>query len=65
MASTRAGVPPPVPVEVAQCFFASAILGVVQLWLEGGKKHSAFQVATWFRRIAFKGYVGALAGLNE
>ena len=54
-----------VPVEVARCFFASAILGVVQLWLEGGRKHSALQVATWFRRIAFKGYIGALAGMNE
>jgi AcrR family transcriptional regulator len=53
-----------IPVEVARCFMANAIVGVAQQWLEGGMKHSASQIVQWFHRIAFKGYMSALAGLS-
>jgi hypothetical protein len=53
-----------VPVEVARCFFASAIIGITYFWLKGGMKYSTSQMATWFRLIAYKGYMGMLAGLS-
>jgi AcrR family transcriptional regulator len=54
-----------VPVEVARCFFASATIGVTYFWLKGGMKYPAAQVATWFRLIVYKGYVGTIAGLSN
>ena len=55
---------PGVPAEVARCFFASATVGVTYYWLESGMKHPAAQIAKWFRLIAYRGYIGAMAGLN-
>lgn len=52
-----------VPIEVAQCFFASAIIGITYFWLRHGMKYSASQMAAWFRLIAFRGYIGVIAGL--
>jgi AcrR family transcriptional regulator len=55
----------PIPVEVARCFFVNAIVGVAHQWLEEGMKYSASQMAQWFLSIAFRGYVGAIAGLTS
>ncbi|MGA2477255.1 MAG: TetR/AcrR family transcriptional regulator C-terminal domain-containing protein [Spirochaetia bacterium] len=54
-----------VPPEIARCFFASALIGVIETWLNGGRKHSPTQMASWFRNIFYKGYVSALSGLAE
>jgi AcrR family transcriptional regulator len=54
-----------VPIDVARCFFASAIIGITYFWLEGGMRHSAAQMATWFRFMAYKGYMGVIAGLDD
>jgi len=52
----------PVPADVSRCFFASAVIGVTYFWLKGGMKHSAYQMAKWFRLMAYKGYIGTIAG---
>ena len=57
---TRPGIPP----EIARCFFASATVGVAYLWLVGGKKHSARDMATWLRYVAYRGFIGTIAGLT-
>ena len=57
--------PEQVPAQVARCFYASAIVGVVYWWLVGGLRHPPQKVATWFRQIAYKGFIGSLAGLNQ
>ena len=54
-----------VPLEVARCFFASAIIGITYFWLERGMRHSAAQMATWFRLMAYRGYMGVIAGLDD
>lgn len=57
--------PNAVPVDIARCLFASAIIALAYTWLEGGMKHTASQIATWFRRIAYVGYVAALLGIER
>jgi len=52
-----------VPSQVARCFYASAIVGVVYFWLAGGTKHTAAQMAVWFRQIAYRGFIRTIAGL--
>lgn len=54
-----------IPIAVAQCLFANAIIAVAFWWLEGGMKFSASQVATWFRRIAYSGYIAPLSGIDR
>jgi AcrR family transcriptional regulator len=53
-----------VPIEVARCFFASATIGITYFWLKGGMRHSAAQMAAWFRLMMYKGYMGVIAGIN-
>jgi len=62
--SKRQEKPRGVPAEVAQCFFASATIGVTYFWLDAGMKHPASQISRWFRLIAFKSYIGAIAGVE-
>ncbi len=64
-ATRRTPAPNGVPIEVAQCLFANAIIAVTYWWLDGGLKFSAPQVATWFRQIAYGGYIAALAGIQR
>ena len=61
----KARVRPSVPADIARCFFASATIGVACQWLVGGMKHSAPEMATWFRHVAYHGFVGAIAGLTS
>lgn len=53
-----------IPVNVVRWFLSSALVGVIHLWLDRGMEFSAFQVASWFRRIEYKGYVAPLTGVN-
>ncbi len=52
-----------VPAGAARCALASAIIGLIYFWLEGGMKFPPSQVASWFRIMAYRGHVAAIAGL--
>jgi len=54
-----------VPVDVARCFFASATIGVAYFWLKGGMTYSAPEIASWFRLIVYRGYMGTISGLSS
>jgi len=53
-----------IPVSIARSFLVSAFIGVVETWLDEGATHPSARMASWFRRIFYKGYVGALSGLE-
>jgi len=53
-----------VPLGVGRDFLAGAFMGVAESWLEGADKHSPAQMASWFRRVVYKGYIGALTGID-
>ena len=53
-----------VPVEIARCFLASALLGLIAAWLDGGLRYSPEQMASWSRRIGYKGFISVLSGLD-
>lgn len=53
-----------IPIEVIRHYMASALVGFIQLWLEGGTKESAKQMADWIRVIAYRGYMAPLVGLR-
>jgi len=53
-----------VPVEYARCALAGAIVALAYFWLKGGMKASPAQVASWFRIIAYEGYIATIAGLS-
>jgi len=53
-----------VPPGVGRNFLAGAFMGVAESWPEGAGKHSPAQMASWFRRIVYKGYIGALTGID-
>jgi len=55
---------PGVPPDIARCFFACATIGVAHQWLVGGMKHSAPEMARWFRHVAYFGFVGTIAGIT-
>ena len=59
---TRGGA---VPAEAARCALAGGIVGLTYFWLKGGMKASPAKVASWFRIIAYKGYIAAIAGLSD
>jgi len=54
-----------IPSDAARCFYASAIVGFIYYWLTGSMKHSASQMAHWFRIVAYKGYLTTIAGLRS
>ena len=53
-----------VPMDIARCLLASALLGTVVAWLDGDMKQIPEQVASWTRRIAYKGFIPILTGLD-
>jgi AcrR family transcriptional regulator len=61
-ASRRSG---EVPTEFARCFLSSALLGLIVAWLDGSMRYSPEQMASWFRRIAYKGSISVLTGLDR
>jgi len=53
-----------VPAEIARSFLASALLGIIVAWLDGGMRYSPEQMASWCRRIGYKGFISVLSGLD-
>jgi AcrR family transcriptional regulator len=48
-----------VPVDVIGWLFASSLVGVLQSWLDDRKSYSPSQVAAWFLRVVYVGYLSA------
>jgi Transcriptional regulator C-terminal region len=54
-----------VPADFAVRFLASAVLGLICSWLDEGMKYSPEQLASWSRRIFYKGFVAVLLSLEN
>lgn len=56
----RAQVDPAMPQELPVLQISHVLIGTIVWWLENEKRYTPRQVATWFHRFAFYGYLSSL-----
>jgi len=56
---SRQQIDPTMPQELPVMQLSNVLIGTIVWWLESEKRYTPRQIATWFHRFAFYGYLAA------